>query len=211
MSPPYGLLHQQGLDPQAFQPIRPNQFQSHEKHEIPLTPVVISIDPGQSGGINASRSAIQAWKAAGNRHFLLDQACDHYDFEQLRKTVRRLITRHNPSIVLIEKTANGPALYTDLKKMNPRFEIKLPVPRGQKVERLARHLPKIRRRKISLPFDAIWREPFIDEIVGFPGDFDDQVDALTQYLDYMDTKSIIPKMPPREHGIGIALASQRLW
>jgi phage terminase large subunit-like protein len=50
--------------------------------------------------------------------------------------------------------------------------------------------------------DAIWREPIIDEIVEFPAEFDDQVDVMTEFLDYMDTKPII----------GIALGSHyRRW
>jgi phage terminase large subunit-like protein len=114
-------------------------------------------------------------------------------------------------VVLLEKTANGPALYTDLKKLNPRFEIKLvPVAKLSKAERLETHRFKILKRRISLPSDAIWRAPFIDEIIGFPGEFDDQVDAMTQYLDFMGTKPIIKRMPPREHGIAIVTGSSML-
>jgi len=212
VAPPYALFQQQGVDRQASRRITAEHFRSHEKYEIPIAPVVISIDPGQSGGINASRSAIQAWASSdGKCHYLLDQSCDHYDFEQLRKEARRFIKKHNPSVVLLEKTANGPALYTDLKKLNPRFEIKLvPVAKLSKAERLETHRFKILKRRISLPSNAIWRAQFIDEIIGFPGEFDDQVDAMTQYLDFMGTKPIIKRMPPREHGIAIVTGSSML-
>ena len=213
VSPPYALFHQQGVDRQALRPITEEHFQSHERYERPIAPVVISIDPGQNGGINASRSAIQAWAAKGKCYYLIDHICDHYDFEQLRKAVRRFIKNNNPSIVLIEKTANGPALLTDLKKLKPRFEIKLIRPEGSKADRLAAHRSKILQNRISLPADAIWRASFIDEIVAFPGEYDDQVDAMTQYLDFMDTKPNIPKMPPGEHGIAVVLGSStfRRW
>jgi predicted phage terminase large subunit-like protein len=170
--------------------------------------VVLSIDPGQSGGVNASRSVIQAWKFSGGRYYLIDQFCDHCDFMQLQKEFWRFVKRNNPSVALIEKTANGPALYAAIRQ-KVRFEITLIIPRDAKAHRLARHHPKIRAKKIYLPADAIWRGSFIDEIVGFPGEFDDQVDAMTQYLDYMGTKPLIPMPRPRESGIAVPFYSQR--
>jgi predicted phage terminase large subunit-like protein len=213
VAPPYALYHQQGVDKAAFRAIAANHFGSFDKHEVPIAPVVLSIDPGQSGGINASRSAIQAWKSNGKFYYLLDQSCDHYDFAQLTKEVRRFIRRHNPSVLLIEKTANGPALYSDLNKMRPQFERKFIIPRETKAERLERHRSTILKKRIRLPTDAIWVTPFVNEIVGFPGEFDDQIDAMTQYLDFMATGPIIKPMPPREHGIVVALGSQqpRRW
>jgi predicted phage terminase large subunit-like protein len=208
VSPPYALFHQQGIDKHASRAIKAEHFGSFDKFGEPIAPVVLSIDPGQSGGINASRSAIQAWKAFGRSFYLIDQSCEQCDFTQLAKEVRRFIRRHNPSVMLIEKTANGPALYSDLNKMKPRFERKLISPRGTKGERLEQHRSAILNCSIWLPADALWRGPFIDEIVGFPGHFDDQIDAMTQYLDFISSKPMIKVMPPREHGIAVAMGSE---
>lgn len=210
VSPPYALFHQQGVDKRAFKAIRADHFGSFEKFENPIAPVVLSIDPGQSGGVNASRSAIQAWKALGKSFYLIDQSCEQYDFTQMVKEVRRFISNHNPSVMLIEKTASGPALHAVLNKMKPRFERLFVVPSGTKGERLERHRSTILTKRVLLPVDAVWRGPFIDEMVGFPGQFDDQVDAMTQYLDYMATKPTIKVMPPREHGAGVATGSDLL-
>jgi predicted phage terminase large subunit-like protein len=211
LAPPFGLFHQQDLDPRAsFVPCA-EHFATFEQREAPIAPVVLSIDPGQTGGSNASRSVIQAWKFGGGRYYVIDQFCDHCDFIQLQKEFWRFVKRNNPSVALIEKTANGPALYAAIRQ-KVRFEIKLIVPRNPKATRLARHHPKIRGKKICIPADAIWREAFINEIVSFPGEFDDQIDTMTQYFDYLDTKPIIPVQPPREHGIGIVLGSHyRRW
>ncbi|UEM15455.1 hypothetical protein J4G43_015355 [Bradyrhizobium barranii subsp. barranii] len=207
LAPPFGLFHQQDLDPRAsFAPCA-EHFALFEQREAPIAPVVLSIDPGQSGGSNASRSVIQAWKYGGGRYYLLDQFCDHCYFMQLKNEFWRFVKRNNPSVALIEQTANGPALYSAIRHI-VRFKIRLIIPRGPKANRLARHYPKIRTKKICLPGDAVWREPFIDEIVGFPGEFDDQIDAMTQYFDFMDEKPIIPMQPPREHGIGVAFGSR---
>lgn len=211
LAPPFGLFYQQGLDPRASFVPREDHFGAYERRETPIAPVVLSIDPGQSGGVNASRSVLQAWKYAGGRYYLIDQFCDHCDFTQLQKEFWRFVKRYNPGVALIEKTANGPALYAAIRQ-KVRFQLNLIVPRDSKASRLARHYPKIRARKIYLPADGIWREPFIDEIIRFPGEYDDQVDAMTQYLDYMDSKPIIRMPPPREHGMGVALGSDyRRW
>jgi hypothetical protein len=78
------------------------------------------------------------------------------------------------------------------------FDIRIITPRrDSKGVRLNDHLPKIRNKQIHVPEYAIWREAFIAEIVGFPDEFDDQVDAMTQYLDFMATKPIIPMPRPR--------------
>jgi predicted phage terminase large subunit-like protein len=208
LEPSFGLFHQQGLDPRASFKPRADHFQSYDKHRLLPVPVVLSVDPGQSGGINASRSAIQAWKHYDGRFYLIDQFCDHCDFERLRVKFWWFAAHYRASVVLIEKTANGPALYSHIKTRQVLFEIKMIRPTDPKGIRLARHFGKIGHKRIYLPEDAIWREPFIDEIIHFPGEYDDQVDAMTQYFDYMDTKPVIPMPRPREIAFGIAFGSQ---
>ena len=88
-----------------------------------------------------------------------------------------------------------------------KFSVQLIVPREDKAIRFNKQAQKIRSKRIMLPENAIWRDAFVVEIVGFPGDFDDQVDAMTQYLDFMDTNPVIPVRPPRDLGIAVALGS----
>src|SRR5664279_2897463 len=109
----------------------------------------------------------------------------------------KFVKQHNPSVALIEATANGPALYARIRN-KARFEIRLITPRrASKAARLNAHIEKIRAKQIFLPQYAPWRQAFIDEIAGYPRDFDDQLDAMTQYLDYMDTKPTIMPAPRR--------------
>jgi len=58
-----------------------------------------------------------------------------------------------------------------------------------------------------LPEDADWRHEFISEVVNLPGEFDDRIEAMSQYLDFMDTNPVIRPRPPRESGIAVVLAS----
>ncbi len=152
----------------------------------------MSIDPGVSAGPNASRSVIQAWKNQGRQYYLVDQFCEQCDAEGLRRAFWLFVRKYNPSVALIENTANGPALYAAVGR-KAKFQIELVTPgRDSKAVRFKQHVPKIRNKQIYLPEFAIWRPTFIEEVIGFPAEFDDQVDAMSQYFDFMDTSPIIP-------------------
>lgn len=208
IEPPWGWFYQQGVDPHgSFKP-RADHFMTYEPRQLPIGPVVLSVDPGQSGGSNASRSVIQAWKQVGKCYYLIDQFCDHCNPEQLKSRYLWFISRYRPGAILIEKTASGPALYYATRQ-RVKVMTKLITPTDSKAIRLARHHAKIRGKRIHLPIDAPWREAFIDEIVGFPGEFDDQIDAMTQCFDFLDTKPLIPPQPPRDSGIAVVLGSRR--
>jgi predicted phage terminase large subunit-like protein len=213
VAPPFELFYLQGLGSQAALKARPEHFQSFAPHQLPIGPVVLSVDPGYGGGSHASRSVIQAWKRQGKEHYLIDQFCDQCDAEELRRAFWRFVRKYNPSVALIENTANGPALYSMVRR-KANFEIKLITPRhDSKAVRFIDHLPKIRNKHIHLPEFAVWREAFMAEVVAFPGEFDDQVDAMTQYLDFMDTDPTIPPPRKREPAIERVNASKvfRRW
>jgi predicted phage terminase large subunit-like protein len=211
VAPPFELFHLQGLGSQATLRARPEHFQSFAPFQLPIGPVVLSVDPGHVGGPNASCSVIQAWKRQGKQHYLIDQFRAQCDAEELRQSFWWFVRKYNPSMALIENTANGPALYSAVRR-KAKFEIKLITPRqDSKAVRLHDHLPKIRNKHIHLPESAIWGEAFIAEIVAFPGEFDDQVDAMTQYLDFMETDPIIPPPRAREPLIARVNASTIRW
>lgn len=116
VSPPFDLLHQQGLGPRSGLRARPEDFQTFNKWTILNCPVVLSVDPGQSGSSNASRSVIQAWKFHDKNYFLIDQFCESVDAEDLRHAFWKSVKRNNPSVALIEKTANGWPLYAAVQR-----------------------------------------------------------------------------------------------
>jgi predicted phage terminase large subunit-like protein len=196
-SPPYELFYQQGLDSGASRAVQPGDFQTVLHYQLPPVPAVLSIDPGLGTGLTASRTVIQAWLSLNGKYYLADQYCEACDAEQFRHMFWKFATRHRPSVALIEATANGPALYARIQN-KARFEVRLVTPRrAPKAARLNAHIEKIQNKQIFLLQGAPWRPAFIDEIVGFPGEFDDQLDAMTQYLDFMDTKPTIKPAPQR--------------
>jgi predicted phage terminase large subunit-like protein len=208
LAPPFELFYQQGLGSQAALKIRPEHFQSFEDFQLPIGPVVLSIDPGYGSGPKASRSVIQAWKPHGKQHYLIDEFCEQCDLDELKDAFRLFVRNHRPSVALIENTANGPGLYSAVRR-RAKFDLKRITPRQEsKAVRLDDHRRKICGKKIFLPDLAIWREAFIAELVGFPGEYDDRVDATTMYLDFMDTDPSIA--PPRTRDIGVIVHSTPL-
>jgi predicted phage terminase large subunit-like protein len=159
-------------------------------------PVVLSIDPGQKGGATNSFSVIQAWAPKDGTHLLLDQWREQATYRKFRSAVRRFISKYRPSAVLIEDTGQGPVLISDLKPQKG-MELVSITPSGDKVERLRKHRDTIRRALIQLPQGAPWYDEFISEATQFPyGRFDDQMDALSQYLNWIADHPNPPKRPP---------------
>jgi predicted phage terminase large subunit-like protein len=207
-APPFQLFFQQGVGSAATRKAKADDFQSFAPHENPIGPVALSIDPGHGG--SGSQAVIQAWKRKGKQYFLLDEFCKRCDVEALRQAFWRFVKKYNPSIALIENTADGPALRA-LVHRKARFELRLINPRDSKADRLNRHLRKIRGKQIFLPVDAVWRGWFVSEAVGFPGEFDDRVDTMTQYLDFADTDEVLGQPQPRLTSIVLLSPNMSRW
>lgn len=208
-APPFDLFFQQGINGGGTRRIRSDHFQSYLSHELPLGPVVLSIDPGYNRGPNASKTVVQAWKAHDGKFFLVDQFCDSCDAEELQRVFWFFERKYRPSVALIENTANGPSLYARVRS-RAQFEIKMITPRrASKATRLKDHVVKIVYKKIFLPEVAAWRDDYVAELVNPEPEFRDQTDATTQYLDFADLKLTIPPRPPRP--ILAAVAYRTRW
>jgi predicted phage terminase large subunit-like protein len=166
-------------------------------------PVVLSIDPGQKGGPTNSFSVIQVWAPKDGAHLLLDQWREQASYREFRSEVRLFILKYRPSVVLIEGTGQGPALSSDIKPQNG-MEIVVITPSGDKVERLRKYRRIIRDGLVQLPQNAPWSHEFLNEATQFPyGPFDDQMDALSQYLNWVTEHPHPNKRPPRAIAQGV--------
>jgi predicted phage terminase large subunit-like protein len=166
-------------------------------------PVVLSIDPGQKGGPSNSFGVIQAWAVRDGRYLLLDQLREQLRYREFRAETYRFIRRWRPSAILVEATGQGPALLSDIRPQRG-LELVAIDPSDDKVTRLRRHLRAIRGGALMLPERAVWRKDFVDELSLFPhGHFDDQVDATTQFLDWIIQHPALTKRPPRAIAAGV--------
>ena len=175
----------------------------------PDGPVVLSIDPEKKGGPMHSNSVVQAWAPTPGRYLLLNSWRGQARYADFRDQVRRFKRRFRPSAILVETTGQGPALISDIEgskdygsNRSHRTRIRSPDCTG---------INAIRSGIVALPEAAPWVTEFIDEAVQFPyGHFDDQIDAMTQFLDWIAEHPHLGKRPPRALGVAISSSGVRL-
>jgi len=179
--------------------LKPEHFPTFEPTQVPLAelPVVLSIDPGLKGGATNDYSVIQVYSPCEGRHLLRDQWRERARFDDLRSATLKLIGGYRPSVILIEDTGMGPMLLDKIKPRPGMEVVKIRQPGEDKVERLRKHRALIRDGLVQPCAGALWLEDFIAEVTLFPYvPFDDQVDAMTQYLNWIITNPTPKKRPP---------------
>jgi predicted phage terminase large subunit-like protein len=186
-NPPFELLFQQDAEWQALPAITENHFMPYDRSAIQNLPYFISVDPGtEDGDDRRSFSVVQVWATDGKAHYLVAQFRKRCDFEVLVKKTKKLIQDYLGAPIIVEKTANGPALISALTK-NQRRRVYAIVPRESKSLRFRRHVRTVLAGAVHVQQDADFREELVEELVAFPnGDHTDQLDALTQYLDHIE-------------------------
>jgi predicted phage terminase large subunit-like protein len=126
----------------------------------------------------------QVWAERGPDSFLLDQVRGKLDFVKTLDAVRSL-TKAWPQALekLVEDKANGAAVMSTLRReMAGLVEVE---PDGGKDARANAVSPACRSGNVLFPHPALfpWVVTLLDELEAFPnGDYADQVDTLTQYL-----------------------------
>jgi predicted phage terminase large subunit-like protein len=121
----------------------------------------------------------------GTRHYVVDVLRARFDPVQMFHAAVRLLQRYRVEKVLIEDSASGPGLHAMLADKGLRSELR-PVGGRNKEERLERHLHFFVDGRIYVLNNQPWTVDFRNELVRFPvARYDDQVDALTLYLEYM--------------------------
>ena len=116
VNPPFELLYQQDVEAQSLPALTAEHFPSYDEDAVRNLPHFLSVDPGTDDGAERSHSVVQVWASNGHDHFLVKQVRKRCDFDALLKHVTRLARDHSGAPILIEKTANGPALLSKLKK-----------------------------------------------------------------------------------------------
>ena len=116
VNPDFDMLYQQDCDGRARLPITEDHFPTFAPDDLARLPCVLSIDAGTTDGNDASFSVIQAWAFDDSNFYLIDQFRKQCEFDELYPMVRKFRRRYQPEAILVEKTANGPALISELKR-----------------------------------------------------------------------------------------------
>jgi predicted phage terminase large subunit-like protein len=191
VNPSFALLYQQNTDAQSLPSLTSKHFLTYNLVEVEKLPHFISVDPGTSDGEGRSFSVALVWASNGVDFFLVDEFRKRCDFEDLARAVRTFAKRYHGAPILIEETANGPALLSQLRRRQRRRAFAI-TPSGSKTTRFRRHLEKILGGRIRIPKQSAFTTNFVEELVQFPhGRHDDQVDAMTQFLDWFEKQDEI--------------------
>lgn len=195
----WAALYQQRPVPQGGAILRPSDFRMYQPGDAPQRPdqLITSWDMTFKGTARSDYVVGQVWARKGTSCFLLDQVRGQWDFPRTLEMFAQVAARWpRASRHLIEDKANGTAIISVLRE---RVHGVTPVtPHEGKQERAQAVAPMAEAGNVLLPAGAPWLPALTDEIAAFPaGAHDDQVDAMTQALNYM-----------REHtGLGISAAN----
>jgi predicted phage terminase large subunit-like protein len=118
-------------------------------------------------------------------HHLVDMLVVRLEYPELKRRIVTHAARFGADGVLMEDKASGQSLLQDLRR-----EGVVPVigcmPVADKLTRLMRVTPMMEAGKLALPEFAPWLAAFEAEFFAFPdGAHDDQVDAVSQYLNWV--------------------------
>ncbi len=147
--------------------------------------IVQSWDTALTPGASADYSACTTWLARGNHYYLLDVTRVKLDFPSLRS---RIITHYRDwgaSTLLIERAGSGIGLIQELRRTPGAPQ---PIAIGvhkDKTSRLSAVSSMIEQGQVFLPTQTAWLDEFRAELLQFPnGRHDDQVDSLSQFLNW---------------------------
>jgi predicted phage terminase large subunit-like protein len=151
----------------------------------PWDRIVQSWDAASSPGVKSDYHVCITVARRGKRHYILHVLRVRADYPDFRKLVISHRLAMGADIVLMENTALGKAAIQDIEKM-PGVQNLVPItPREDKATRMAACSALIETGDVYLPNDADWLQTFRAELLQFPGGaHDDQVDALSQYLNW---------------------------
>lgn len=151
--------------------------------------IVQSWDTASKDGLlNDWSVCITAW-VRGRLVYILDVWRRKVEFPGLLKAAITLAREHNARSLLIEDQASGMQLLQKLRNDQPTG-VPRPIarkPEADKRTRLAGVSAMIEAGQVLLPQDAPWLAEFKQELLAFPScRYDDQVDALSQLLIWVD-------------------------
>ena len=147
--------------------------------------VVQSWDTASSISQSADYSVCMTWGVFNNTAHLLEVIRVQLEYPDLRRKVLRQADRWAADVVLIEQASSGLQLIQDLRREGKIRPLSFK-PRGDKVARIESHTALIEGSYVLLPKEAPWLDELTAELLSFPsGRYDDQVDALSQFLDWL--------------------------
>jgi predicted phage terminase large subunit-like protein len=146
---------------------------------------LVSVDSTFKNSAGADMVGIGFWLQTQEYMFRVDQVNKRMGFTETLDTLRNLYPAWKFTDLLIEDTANGPAIIDTLKREAVGYAVHAVNPLGGKVARAEAASVQFKQGRILLPRYAPWLQEYIDQLLSFPaGTFDDLVDETTQVINF---------------------------
>lgn len=146
----------------------------------------ISIDTAPNGADGKSRTAILVIGRNGRNNYVVHATAKKLEYLEILALAVRLSEQYGARRVLVEDEGLG---HSVIERLRSRALTVFPCkPRGQsKVQRLQAVIGRFKASEVIVLDRQPWTAEFRDELLQFPyGGADDQVDALTQYLSWVE-------------------------
>lgn len=177
--------------------------------------VIQSWDTAASLDPDASFSVGMTWGRYDGKWYLLDVIRTKLLFSDLCDRVFAWHRQWRADVLVIEAASLGPALYAEARKARLPGLLRCPTVHGSKPDRLAGRSAQLASGDYLLPAAAPWLSDLRHELLAFPeGGWNDQVDALTQFLEFVfknerwlaaefdddgRKRHVVRPRPPRRH------------
>lgn len=153
--------------------------------------IIQSWDTASKAKEHNDPSVCTTWGETDTGHILLDVWRGRLEYPELKRTVINQQIKWGADAILIEDKASGQALLQDLRR-DTKLNLIAINPTADKQTRLATVSATIEAGRVSLPEQADWLADFEQELMMFPnGAHDDQVDSMSQYLNWIRENSAV--------------------
>lgn len=138
-------------------------------------------------------SVCTSWGVTASGYVLLDVYRKKVDFHDLKQDMIRLYQQWKPHSVLLEGSPQGHVIWQELYRTTKMPILRIPA-KLDKITRFTAILSLFESGRIWLPKDAPWLDTFLEELLLFPtATHDDQVDSVSQFLNYHKAKGEGPR------------------
>lgn len=178
----YSGQYQQRPAPKSGIMFRPDWWRYWES--LPTCDIVVmSVDCAFKALRTSDYVAIHVYGFAGPRCYLVDRCTEHLGFAATKAAIKSMLAKWRVSHVLVEDSANGPAIVEELSREFPG--VIAVRPEGGKISRAQAATADVEAGNVYLPESAPWTLPLVQTFAKFPlVKHDDDVDAMTQAINW---------------------------
>jgi len=160
--------------------------------------IIQSWDTGiKTGNENAFSACVTAIRRT-RYLYVIDVWRGRVEFPELKYKVIELARLHRATTLLVEDKASGQQLIQTLRS-EQHAGVPVPIPRTPATDKVSRAegvSSMVEAGQLFLPREAHWLGEFKSEVLAFPsGRFDDQVDALSQLLEWLRLRLSYQSLP----------------